>query len=352
MATVKLFNILAISSLAILACSFWCTPVNALSIDSHHVARHNARAHDAIAVKKRSNSTKRCKHRPSSSSSTTTTAAPYTPAAAKGVAADPTTSSSSTTTTTPYAASTPSSGKGKMGVAWPNGDDPSLTHYKTAQTQYIYTWSPEKPAKSDSLGFTFMPMLWCDRQIGDFTRLVVEGYAHHVLGPNEPNEVGQCNIDASHGAYLWRTYIDPLHDKGYTTFSPAMSSRPNGVQWMKDFFKACQGCKVDVQALHWYNLGVQEFKDYLTQYHDTFGLDIAVTEFAAHNFNNNTQYNADEIKSFMTEVLQWGHETSWIHSLFPFGFMHDLQGVNPLDSLMKSDGTPTALGELAINGGY
>lgn len=352
MAIIKLLNILAISSLAILACSFWCTAVNALSIDSHHVAR---RAHDTIAMKKRSDSTKRCKHRSSSSSSTTTTPTPtpYAPAAAKGAAAETTTSYSSSTTTSPqHAASTPSSGgTGKIGLAWPNGNDPSLSHYKTSQTSYLYSWTPEKPDQSDALGFQFMPMLWGDKQISAFTSLVVEGYAHNVLGPNEPNQPGQSNMDASHGAYLWKTYIDPLKNKGYKLFSPATSSAPSGIQWMKDFFSACQGCTVDVVAVHWYDLGADQFKAYMEDFHTTFGKDIAVTEFAAQNFNNGTQYNAGQIQSFMTEVLQWGSETSWIHSMFPFGAMHDLQGVNPLDSLMNPDGTPSDLGKIVINGG-
>ena len=47
------------------------------------------------------------------------------------------------------------------------------------------TWSPWIPENAASLGLIPCPMLWGPKQIGDFQRLVVAGYAHVVLGFNE-----------------------------------------------------------------------------------------------------------------------------------------------------------------------
>jgi len=353
-----ILNLLAVSYLAIFACSFWSTPVNALSIDNHHVARHNARGHDALAIRKRSNATKRCKARPAASTPPASTPPVTKPAPApkaKAKATPPTTNSTSTSTTQSKAASTPattpaSSGSGKIGIAWANGDDPSLPKYKTPETRYLYTWGPYKPKLSDQLGFEFMAMLWCDDQIGQFQELVVEGYAHIALGPNEPNETGQCNISPQHAADLWLQYMEPLKQKGYTLFSPAVSSDPDGITWMQNFFTACKGCTIDYVAAHWYDEGADKFIAYMENFHTTLGRDIAVTEFACQNFSGGTQCTSDEIWSFMTTVIRWCESTSWIHSCHPFGFMHDLQNVNPLDSLMNADGSPSALGQLVITG--
>lgn len=103
-------------------------------------------------------------------------------------------------------------------------------------------------------------MLWGDRQIQQFQELVVKGYANCVFGMNEyvftpqthfnssnssrPNEVHQSNMPPSHGAYLWKTYIQPLKDQGYRLIAPATSSNPNGMTWMKEFMKECDGCTV------------------------------------------------------------------------------------------------------------
>lgn len=65
MAALRLLNLLAVTSLAILACSFNAVPANALSFQSSHDAHPQIRAHNAILKKKRTNSnSKRCKPRP------------------------------------------------------------------------------------------------------------------------------------------------------------------------------------------------------------------------------------------------------------------------------------------------
>lgn len=56
-------------------------------------------------------------------------------------------------------------------------------------------------------------------------------------------------MDAATGASMWQTYIQPLANEGYKLISPATSSAPSGMTWMKDFFAACSGCTVRTSAL-------------------------------------------------------------------------------------------------------
>ena len=51
-------------------------------------------------------------------------------------------------------------------------------------------------------------------------------------------------MDPTWAATVWKQHIEPKRSKGYKTCSPAMSSRPNGFQWMADFMKACDSCTV------------------------------------------------------------------------------------------------------------
>ena len=155
MAALKFLNLLTISTLAILACSFTASPVNALAGSGHHnVGRLPIRGHDSIAKRKRDTSSKRCKPRSVSSAEASTTvpapettslaavtttkaAASTTKAAATTTAKPHTTSSASHAVATTSAASSSSSsgsnGSGKGGLAWPNGNQSYLKNFKTSK---------------------------------------------------------------------------------------------------------------------------------------------------------------------------------------------------------------------------
>jgi hypothetical protein len=348
----KLLNLLAISSLAILACSFGPTPVNALTVDSHHFARHLARGHDSVARKKRDNS-KRCKVRPSSSSSASAPAPTdsSTPAADSGNSNTGNTNTgnnANTVTSNSGAPPPPNVSGGKGGLAWANGDDPSLANFKSNRVTQLYTWSPDIGSLPAQLGFNGVPMLWGPDQISDFVRLVQPGYANTVMGFNEPNQVGQSDIDPGYGCQLWQQYIAPLKQHGYKTVSPATTSAPDGKTWMQSFFS--NGCDSDVVALHWYDVDPNAFIAYVTDFHNTFGKPIWVTEFACQNFNGGAQCTNDQTVAFFTQVTSWMDSQDFVEYYFPFGAMHDMQGVNPTNQLMAPDGGLTDLGHIFVYG--
>jgi len=243
----------------------------------------------------------------------------------------------------------PQGNRGKVGLAWANGDNPDIANFVTDAVGYVYTWSPQKPGNVEKLGLQFCPMLWGDRQIQQFQELVVKGYANCVFGMNEPNEKGQSNMPPSHGAYLWKTYIQPLKDQGYRLIAPATSSNPNGMTWMKEFMKECDGCTFDGMAIHNYSPLAKEFIAYCNLWYNTFGLPLWATEFACQNFDGGPQCTQSGIFSYMSTITSWMQNTPWIEAYFAFGVMTNLQGVNQEDALMNGEGKPTDLGYLYLH---
>lgn len=327
----KLINIILLAAIAILACSFSATPSNALSVDSQNVVRHIPRAHNAIAKRKRA-SGRRCKNRSSSSAQPT-----------------PTHSSNQKPKVKPQSNDGPSyngpQGKGKFGLAWPNGPDSSLSDWKAAT--WLYTWSPHCPSNTD--GIACYPMLWGSNQIGDFKSLVKKGYSNVVLGFNEPNQAGQSNMDPGTGISLWKTYIQPLKAQGYQLISPATSSAPSGKTWMTDFFNGCGGCTFDGTGLHYYDVDTVKFQAYVKDFYDSFKHPIWVTEYACQNFNGGKQCTRDETNTFHETMKKFFEDTSWVAHYSPFGVMHQMQGVNTFNQMMNGDGSPNALGQMYLH---
>lgn len=107
------------------------------------------------------------------------------------------------------------------------------------------------------------------------------------------------------GVALWNAEIRPWGKRGYTLVAPSVTTAPSGIRWLQGFFARCGGndkcgvriptplvrlfdaqlilvSQVDIVPIHYYGTSVQEFKNYVTKFHQTFGLPIWVTEFACH----------------------------------------------------------------------
>ncbi|KAJ3820337.1 hypothetical protein F5880DRAFT_976351 [Lentinula raphanica] len=249
-----------------------------------------------------------------------------------------------------------STGGGKGCLAWPNGDQPYLKDYKTDKTSLIYTWRETAPSNAAALGFTFAPQMWglSGSHLKQFASTVTAGYAKYALFLNEPNEVGQSSTDPAVAADAWKRFMEPLKAQGYQVGSAATSSRPNGETWTHDFFTACNGgCNPDFMAVHWYGVSANEFKSYVEYWHNTYNRTIWVTEFAYQDFNGNVQGDVDlaTIQSFMSDTTSWMDQQDYIEYFCWYGAMLDMEGLNPLNSLMNLDGSPSILGEQFIYSG-
>ncbi|KAJ7368144.1 glycosyl hydrolase catalytic core-domain-containing protein [Mycena albidolilacea] len=367
MAPTSLLSIVSLALLTLFASSV-TSPVNALSIQSDHVVRRHAdisHSKRSLKAKKRSNS-KRCQAKASSSlSSSKAKATPTTKAAVVATSTHTTTAAAKTTAassgsssgssgSSSGSSSSSSSGsvnlRGKACLAWPNYNYNKLSSWKGSNTGLIYSWDATKVPGAADLGMTYAPMLWGWKNAEDFKAKTVEGYANIALGMNEPNEEGQSNMDAYSGINLWKQYMLPLADKGYTLISPAMSSRPNGKDWVKTFMDNCGDCKVSGIATHWYGTDLEEFKSYVSYWHDTYNLPVYVTEYADQDFNGGPQASMDEIWAFMTGATSWLNSQDWVKAHCWFGAMEGMTNVNPLNKLMNDAGdAPNDLGYYFIN---
>ncbi|KAI0821784.1 glycosyl hydrolase catalytic core-domain-containing protein [Trametes gibbosa] len=241
----------------------------------------------------------------------------------------------------------------KICLPWGEGNDASLADFKTSHVVGLYTWGVSKPANANSDGFDFWPMLWGgdSARISDFENAVATGFGTIILGFNEPNEPGQSNLDPVTAAALWRAHIEPKKALGYKLASPAVSHNPNGRTWMQQFIQACGGCTIDYMALHWYDIGIDSLTDYITQFHNQFGLPILITEFAEQNLNGGAQPTSAEVLAFTKQAISFFDATDYILAACPFGFVPALKGSSTPNALQNADGTPNALGSLLINDG-
>lgn len=371
MAASKLLNLLALTSLAVLATTFNAQPVAALSHagGKPHLNRIVPGGHEAIAKKKRGING-RCKPRSSSSIA----AAAQTPAAAiavsvgisAGISAPatssvapppaPTTSAAPAPSSTPAPAPAPapvnSAGKGKVCISWNSENDPSsLANVVSENTGYLYTWSPWKPT-DNILGLNFAAMLWGPSQTSPWDQLVVPGYANIALALNEPDEPSQLNMAPGDAAAFWQQQVNPRAQMGYDIWGPAVTSSARGEQWMDDFLSACGGnCQFTHNALHFYDTDPQAMINYIEHWYQKYGKPIVITEFACQNFGGGAQCDQDQIWKFYTTVIPWMMSQDYVTALCPFGFLEDMGNVNPLNQLMKG-GQLTDLGKYVVYGPY
>ena len=329
----KLLHIVAVATLAVFL-SAGPQPVSALSIDSHsHVHARHALVHDSV-VKKRANG--RCKPR-------------------KTPTPKPTQAPASTKSNPPPAetpkpnnpAPPPASGKGnKACLAWANGDNDNLGKFKTNKVSYIYSWSPWVPKNAKKLGFRPAPMLWGDKHINDFQKLVKAGYADIAVGFNEPDHSDQANMDPWHAADVWKKYIEPLKNQGYRLVSPAVTNGPSGKPWFRNFLKACNGgCTMDAHAIHFYDTIADNLINYVQEWHSEFQKPIWITEFACTSFGGRAAPNAGQVREFMGQVTNFFDNTWYVEAYCPFGAMAgSMTGVNENNRLMNpGNGNPTDL---------
>lgn len=158
----KLFNLIAIATLAILASNQGVTQVNAVSVDHHNFVRHNVAAHGLVAKRQATKTPNRRRCRAPTSSglaaSSAAAAAPTTPAeqnpdneqnpapAPQQSAPAPAPSPEPAPAPAPAPPpSTPANGGGKVGIAWANPNDNELANWMVGKVSaYVFRYlAPE-----------------------------------------------------------------------------------------------------------------------------------------------------------------------------------------------------------------
>jgi len=355
----KLLNIFALSTLALLLCSFAPSSSLAVSIHANHLARHVPNHHGLARKKKRG--TGRCKPRSSTSTPQPTSSPanynnndpnPYTPPPSSSLSTSSSTSSSPNTVQTNTPTNSPS-GPGKLGIAWAMGNDGRISIIAASKRVKIFhLWAAEIPDAVKATGIPVSIMLWGTSQdrIDSFVQFAKPGYASHAFGFNEVNEPGQANLDTDTAVSAWYTYIRGLANQGYTLGSPVTSSNPNGFPWMTEFFQKCgDDCHVDEVMVHWYDVKFVDFQAYIDKWAG-FGKPLRVTEFACQNFNGGDQPSMDDVWAFTEQAINYLEGDGRILSYAPFGFMDDMYNVANTNKLFSDDGGISNLGWAYLNG--
>ena len=207
-----------------------------------------------------------------------------------------------------------------------------------------YNWALQKSGAD--VGLEFVPMVWDQKSVGK----PIPAGASYVLGFNEPNFHAQANLTPQQAASDW-PMIEAAAN-GLPIVSPAMNfcgpaAQCNGTspfQYLKDFFAACPGCKVDYVAVHWYNCDLPSLKDYLEpggslEGFEQFGKPIWLTEFSCDGGASTAQQEA-----YMRAAIPYLEANPHV-----FRYSWFSAGPIPNAELMKADGTPTALGQVYID---
>ena len=162
-------------------------------------------------------------------------------------------------------------------------------------------------------------------------------------------------MDPTWAATVWKQHIQPYCDAGYKCATPAMSSRPNGFDWMKTFMSACSGCSVITRSVSLLMCEIDRsllvrlpgcsLVRYRCGHSQDVPREVPRPSWASHhshrirrsgllsrssqcsanakalfqNFNGGAQASMGDIWSFMSSVLSWVDETDWMAGACPFG---------------------------------
>lgn len=164
-----------------------------------------------------------------------------------------------------------SAGDPKKGIGCADGCNENTL--RNLGVNWYYNWGVQPNAGTS---VEFVPMCYSLNTISQ-----LPGYSNHLLGFNEPDNEKQGATSPRDAASAWPELVK----RSYTTASPAMASNVvNATSWLRQFWKAINGARVDYIAVHHYGKNVSRLQEYLTQIHNdtTFSSrPIWLTEFAA-----------------------------------------------------------------------
>ncbi|KAK2762862.1 hypothetical protein FQN54_001037 [Arachnomyces sp. PD_36] len=204
--------------------------------------------------------------------------------------------------------------KGKRGLTY---NDASLANLfrNSAEVTWGYNWGFTSNGLDPS--FEFSPMLWglpSGPELS-WTSILESNDTLHALSFNEPDLEDQANITAADAAEGHRTFLEPFASLVKLS-TPAVTNGPPpnmGTGWMQQFLDECSECTFDFAAIHWYsNNDPKGFKTYVQDFHESFGLPIWITEFAASG-------EEEEQISFLQEVLPWLDTQDYVERYSYFG---------------------------------
>jgi hypothetical protein len=241
----------------------------------------------------------------------------------------------------------------KRGVAYGRHSEADLRALSPAVTWW-YNWAttPDPSLAAGAyrtLAVEYVPMVWG----GTFDAATVAAQlptdVRFLLGFNEPNFYAQANMSAQSAAAHWPDVEQIAKQRGLTLVSPAVNYCGGGCfdenpyAYLKAFFAACPGCRVDVVAFHTYvglNRGsgnkAQWLINQVEQYKAQFTQPLWLTEFACDDATT-----LEEQRQFMVDAVAYLEAEPRIQRYAWFsGRADNMKNVD----LLAADGTLSTLG--------
>ena len=180
----------------------------------------------------------------------------------------------------------------KRGVAY-NREDAADADVLSPSVGWWYNWSPlPDPDAYPALragGLEFVPMVWTGppRASIDVAGLIADipDDARYLLGFNEPNFGEQANLTPAEAAAAWPQLEEIARARNLQLVSPALNycggdcNETDPFVWLDAFFAACDGCRVDHIAFHWYACTPEALETILGRF-EAYGRPVWVTEFS------------------------------------------------------------------------
>jgi hypothetical protein len=253
------------------------------------------------------------------------------------------------TTSAVWTGGAPKTAACKRGLAWPgrSATAPALS----GGISWWYNWSPRHEASAP--GVEFAPMVWGtkDLPVEKAVDAIGDG-AKFLLGFNEPNFMSQANLSAKAAAELWPQVEEVASRKGLALVSPAVNycgddraktgpcHDTNPVDYLREFFQRCSGCRVDYVAVHWYNCDGASLRDYVARF-KVFNRPIWITELACA-YGGDTSVAGQE--AYLREAVP-------ILDADPDVFRYAWFSANAIPNarLLDDAGAPTPLGQVYLD---
>jgi hypothetical protein len=208
------------------------------------------------------------------------------------------------------------------------------------------------------LNVEFVPMRWGDNYDIDEVRDGIPDGVNTILGFNEPNFFSQANLSATEAAAMWPELEALADELGLALVSPAVNFCGGGchsdgpVEYLNEFFAACEGCRVDAIAFHIYvgcdesSEGLRENRaqwliNHVEMYKEAFDKPLWLTEFACSE-----EPSTGEQLAFLEDAVQFLENEPRIERYAWFaGRADNLVNVD----LLGDDGELTELGQAYVD---
>jgi hypothetical protein len=242
----------------------------------------------------------------------------------------------------------------KRGLA--ANDSPSAALAPAASspgTVWWYNWAAQSPGGDPRI--EFVPMIWGGGSVGQ----AIPAGSRYLLGYNEPNFNSQANLTVAQAAADWPAVetragtlpiVSPAVNFCGSAADTSKCTDPaitDPYTYLKDFFAACSGCRVDYVGVHAYVCDVPSLRAYLEGNTSTggtmpgflqFGKPIWLTEFAC-----DSSHSVADQKAYMQAAVPYLESSPYV---FRYAWFNAKNIPNAV--LTNADGSLTDLGSTYV----